>query len=171
MIEAGKSPPLLPEIWSHVLSFATSTELCRISSVNKEFKKCSSSDFLWEKHCEKRWKGKQNVSRFRNKTSLSWKQRYAWAENDRLRQIISRDEICHFSWKFIYKGQESKLGLRKFKPDGTYYSPYAGVCEWSLFQNKITFLGVSLPIQRDIEGTWGWIIGADSSTVYHSMEQ
>ena len=171
MCGAAKSPFLLPELWSHILSFATSTELCRMSYVNKEFKNCSSSDILWENHCEQRWKGKQNVSRFRSKTSLSWKQRYAWAEHDRLRQIITRDEICHFSWKLVYNGNESKLGLRKFKPDGTYDSPYAGVCEWTLFQNRIIFLGVSLPIQRDIENTWGWIIGADSSTLYYSMEQ
>ena len=159
----------LPDpLWHHVLSFCAVPELCSTAVVNKNFHKWSNQDCYWKDHCLKRWNGKLGTSKIRDRFK-TWKQRYAWGEYDKYRGVIRNDEICYYSWKLIYNGTESRMGLRKFQEDGTYHSPYAGVCEWALFQNRLCFMGIELPISRNPK-TWGWIIGKGHPTEYHSIE-
>ena len=160
---------LAPELWRHILSFSSPVDLCSISLANKELHAWSGGNRYWKKLCFLRWKGKQNVARFIHTENLTWKQRYAWAEFDKHRPTITQEEVCYFSWKLIYNGQESRLGLRKFSPDGTYTSPYAGVCEWTLLQNRLCFMGIALPVERS-EDNWGWVFGKGYSTQYTSVE-
>ena len=110
-------------------------------------------------------------------SKLSWKQCYAWIEYDmKYRPYITREEIVYYKWKLLYNGRESTLGLREFKNDGTYNSPYMGLCQWSLdtMNNRFLVMNMSLPIERSIVGTnhgCGWIIGKGSNTVYYSIEE
>jgi hypothetical protein len=158
----------LPDaVWHDVLSFSDPSDLCGMALVNKNFHSWANQDFFWKVHCLKRWAGKQGVSHFHFHT---WKQGFAWAEYDKYRKVIRREEICHYAWKLIYNGTESRMGLRRFQEDGTYHSPYAGVCEWTLFQNKLCFMGIALPMERN-EGTWGWVIGKGHATEYQSVEE
>lgn len=167
------------EIWRYVLRFLTPYDLCfKTSLLNKTFYDFSLGQHdsntddeicMWKVHCENRWKGKQNIHTFLSKTTMSWKQKFAKAEIDILRNRITEEELCRFRWKLIYNGRESGYGLRKFSSDGTYESVY-GVCEWVLFQDKLCFMGLSLPIERD-PVTWGWTIGKNTRTVYTSQEK
>ena len=167
------STMIQPDLWQHALSFLSEIDLCSAALVSREFYRWATEDRLWEPRCHRQWEGKQGRKElfFQSKPGgLSWKQRYAWAAYDGQRQIISREEICYYSWRLIYNGCESKLGLRKFMEDGTYHSPYAGLCEWTLSDHnrRLVFMGMSLPIERDLE-TWGWVIGKGSATAYFSV--
>ena len=62
----------------------------------------------------------------------SWKESYIMAGIDSKRTFISIREIVHFKWKLIYDGRPSVNGLRQFNANGTYNSPYMGVCTWEL---------------------------------------
>jgi hypothetical protein len=158
----------LPDaLWHHILSFSGPTDLCAMALVNYTFRSWANQDGFWKVHCQKRWEGKQGVSRFRY--HRTWKQGYAWTEYDKHRKLIRREEICLYAWKLTYNGAESRMGLRRFREDGTYHSPYAGVCEWGLYQNKLCFMGIALPVERDKE-TWGWVIGKGHNTEYRSIE-
>jgi len=158
-------------IWQHTLGFLSAADLCTVALVNKEFHAWATEDRLWEPLCHQQWEGRQGDKEFfwSSKQQLHWKQRYAWAAFDSLRQEITRDEFCYFSWKLLYNGRESRLGLRKFLEDGTYHSPYAGRCEWILMNNHLMFMGISLKFERDLE-TWGWTIGKGTGTVYLSVD-
>lgn len=100
----------------------------------------------------------------------SWKEAYWMAEMDSRRQIISREEIVYYRFRLEYMGQPSKMGLRQFSADGTYDSPYMGLCEWSLYRKHLLFAGMFLMVRRDKEN-WGWIIGEGERTVYFSVEE
>jgi len=159
-------------VWQHALTFLSPSDLCSVALVSHEFHGWAVSDRLWEPHCHKQWEGKQGrKERFLSKANnnLSWKQRYAWAAFDGQRQTITFEEFCYFSWRLLYNGQPSKLGLRKFSPDGTYHSPYAGRLEWTLVDNHLLFMGIGLKFERNLE-TWGWIIGRGTGTVYYSVD-
>ena len=173
---------LIPDgCWQHALSYLNPQELCRVALVNrKEFYHWSNDDMYWKEHCKRRWKGKQGTTRLFSSqhtsnehnsaiTAESWKQRYAWAEYDKFRRYIYREEISYYRWRLVYNGAESRLGLRQFLPDGTYDSPYMGRCQWLLHENRFLVMNMSLPIERDPE-TWGGIIGKGSNTVYYSVE-
>ena len=165
----------LPDVlWNLILSHLAPKDLSSISIVDKHFYSLSNQDSLWKILCGRRWEGKQSIPCRRsnsNHAAFSWKERYAWAEFDKYRSVLSRTELCHeFHWKLIYNGKESRLGLRKFDANGTFTSPYAGVVQWTFFENKLCFMGVLFPIERNPEN-WGWIIGRGSPTEYHSVEQ
>ncbi|KAL3826240.1 hypothetical protein ACHAXA_006268 [Cyclostephanos tholiformis] len=99
----------------------------------------------------------------------SWKESYILAEIDSRRRFMSREELVSFRWQLIYDGSPSKMGLRKFNEDGTYWSPYMGLCTWILHGQRLIFAGLSLSVERD-ENTWGWIIGRGQKTTYYSVE-
>jgi hypothetical protein len=99
----------------------------------------------------------------------SWKESYILAEIDSRRRYMSREELVRFRWQLIYDGSPSKMGLRKFNEDGTYWSPYMGLCTWILHGQLLTFAGLSLPVERNASN-WGWVIGRGQRTVYHSVE-
>mmetsp|Transcript_7982 Transcript_7982/g.16635 ORF Transcript_7982/g.16635 Transcript_7982/m.16635 type:complete len:305 (-) Transcript_7982:12-926(-) len=247
------------ELWLNSLSYLEPNDLLHSSGpVNRNFYAMSSSDVLWEKHCRRRWRGKQNVRRFFYKggddyrgkggegcegsgsgnrdvnansnggnftsnrnfwndtnychghnsndsknsnntiiptsycTSLlqqfnrpenvpainmnslihqptSWKESYLMAEMDSKRKLLSREELTYFKWQLIYDGNPSRMGLRQFHRNGTYWSPYIGVCEWLLHGQHLMFAGMALLVERD-EETWGWVIGRGERTVYYSVE-
>ena len=136
--------------------------------VNKTFHTWSNHDDFWKGHCHHRWEDKQGLSLLR--PCDRWKQRYAWAEYDKYRTTITRDEISYYKWKLIYNGTESRMGLRQFLRDGTFHSPYAGRCEWQLFGNRMCFMGIELAVERN-PSNWGWIIGRGRPTVYYSIEE
>lgn len=222
------------ELWVRSFSYLDHNDLFRLGTVSRTYLSMSSSDSLWERHCRRRWKGKQNVSRFAKKKirddddeerergendnhgdgrlseycvelmdqfrnhvpsnipainippllqgslggplhePTSWKESYVLAEMDSGRNTMTSDELVHFQWKLVYNGRPSQMGLRRFNEDGTYYSPYMGLCEWILAPGMdgrpyLTFAGVTLLVERD-DKTWGWVIGRDQRTVYLSVE-
>ncbi len=91
------------------------------------------------------------------------------AEMDSRRKLLSREEFTHFKWQLIYDGHPSRMGLRQFHQNGTYWSPYIGVCEWLLHGRHLMFAGMALLVERN-EENWGWIIGRGERTVYYSVE-
>ncbi|KAL3764472.1 hypothetical protein ACHAW5_000136 [Stephanodiscus triporus] len=99
----------------------------------------------------------------------SWKESYVMAEIDSRRVEMSTYELVRFKWQLIYDGSPSKMGLRKFNENGTYWSPYMGVCEWLLQGRRLMFAGLSLMVERDAN-TWGWIIGRGERTTYYSVD-
>jgi len=178
---------LPPNVWELVFSFLTPTDLCQTALANREFHAWSIEDRLWKPHCFELWIGKQ-AGLFKESilsspssspssvapsaapsAAHSWKQKFAWTVFDSRRQVISREELIHYDWKLMYNGQESKLGLRKFSPDGIYRSPYAGPCEWALQNCHLHVMQMALPIQRDFQ-SWGWIIGQGHVSVYFSVD-
>jgi len=124
--------------------------------------------------------GPSDTNRHRRLPSISFlsslsssKQRYSAVANDALRKTIAKEEVCYYSWKLLYNNQgDSNLGVRKFLNDGTFHSPYFGVCEWALSHKGDTLLlmGLRLQVERD-PNTWGWIIGKGTSTVYVSVDR
>jgi len=100
----------------------------------------------------------------------SWKESYIMAEMDSKRPYLSKEELVYFKWKLIYDGRPSNMGLRQFNADGTYHSPYMGVVNWGLEDNRFSFAGTSLKIERDAN-TWGWIIGKNERTMYRSVDE
>jgi hypothetical protein len=99
----------------------------------------------------------------------SWKESYVMAEIDSRRVGMTRDELVIFKWQLIYDGTPSTMGLRKFNENGTYWSPYMGICEWLLHDQRLMFAGLSLLVERDAN-TWGWVIGRGQRTTYYSVE-
>ena len=91
------------------------------------------------------------------------------AEIESRRVAMTRDELVHFKWQLIYDGTPSTMGLRKFNENGTYWSPYMGMCEWLLRGQQLMFAGLSLLVERDTN-TWGWVIGRGQRTTYYSVE-
>ena len=102
--------------------------------------------------------------------SKSWKESYIMAEMDSKCPYLSKEELVYFKWKLIYDGRPSQNGLRQFNADGTYHSPYMGVCNWSLEDDRFSFAGTSLLVERD-RNTWGWIIGKNERTMYRSVDE
>ena len=100
----------------------------------------------------------------------SWKESYIMAEMDSKRPYLSKEELVYFKWKLIYDGRPSQNGLRQFNADGTYHSPYMGVCNWQLEREWFSFAGTSLLVERDAN-TWGWIIGKNERTMYRSVDE
>lgn len=90
------------------------------------------------------------------------------AEMDSRRPCMTREELIHFKWQLIYDGSPSRMGLRQFDPNGTYWSPYMGMCQWVLSGTHLMFAGMSLFVERDVN-SWGWVIGRNQRTVYHSV--
>ena len=82
---------------------------------------------------------------------------------------MTREELIYFKWNLVYDGYSSRMGLRQFNSNGTYWSPYIGVCEWLLHGQHLLFAGMSLVIERDVD-SWGWVIGRGQRTVYYSVE-
>ena len=99
----------------------------------------------------------------------SWKESYALAEIDSRRRYMSVEELVNFRWQLIYDGSPSRMGLRKFNEDGTYWSPYMGLCTWMLDGERLAFAGMSLLVERNASN-WGWVIGRGQRTEYHSVE-
>ncbi len=91
------------------------------------------------------------------------------AEIDSRRTVMAREELVHFRWNLLYEGKPSQLGLRKFNENGSYWSPYMGVCEWILHGRQLLFAGMALTVERDPRN-WGWIIGKGQRTVYYSVD-
>lgn len=102
--------------------------------------------------------------------SKSWKESYIMAEMDSKCPYLSKEELVYFKWKLIYDGRPSQNGLRQFNADGTYHSPYMGVCNWQLEDEWFSFAGTSLLVERD-KHTWGWIIGKNERTMYRSVDE
>mmetsp|Transcript_19979 Transcript_19979/g.28307 ORF Transcript_19979/g.28307 Transcript_19979/m.28307 type:complete len:135 (+) Transcript_19979:169-573(+) len=102
-------------------------------------------------------------------TLPSIKQQMQYSIYDSKRHIITPYEIAYFQWKLYYNGEPSQMGLRQFNANGTYNSPYSGLCEWTLQDNHLVFMGVVLPVVRNPHN-WGWIIGSGCRTVYYSIE-
>lgn len=100
----------------------------------------------------------------------SFKESYIMAEIDSKRTHLSKEELVHFKWKLIYDGRPSQMGLRQFNANGTYNSPYMGVCNWELEYNCFNFAGTSLLVERDTN-TCGWIIGKNQRTMYRSVDE
>ncbi|CAK9043318.1 unnamed protein product [Durusdinium trenchii] len=101
-----------------------------------------------------------------------WKRSYVHAELDRKRTRITVDEVAHFRWHLIYHGRPSSMGHRHFQKNGVFVSPHFGETTWSLEQDGQLFQleGMApLKVHRDPD-TWGWILGAGSSTEYLSVE-
>ena len=98
----------------------------------------------------------------------SFKEAFILAEIDSRRVIMAKEELVHFNWQLIYDGSPSQMGLRKFNADGTYWSPYMGMCEWALREDHIMFAGMQLSVER--ADNWGWVIGKGTRTVYHSID-
>ena len=204
-------PMMLPnEIWIRSFSYLDSHDSTVVGYVSRLFLSLSSSDSLWEAHCRRRWRGKQNVERFACKNSregsrcamhsdgrveycmqllrqfrpthlppmnmgslmhepISWKESYIMAEIDSQRIIMTREELVYFRWKLIYDGTPSQLGLRKFNDNGTYWSPYMGICEWFLHLQQLSFAGMTLLVERN-PSNWGWVIGRGQRTEYNSVD-
>lgn len=101
---------------------------------------------------------------------ISWKESYIMAEIDSRRILMTTEELVHFRWKLIYDGNPSQLGLRKFNENGTYWSPYMGICEWFLGDNRLSFAGMTLLVERD-PITWGWVVGRGQRTEYFSVDE
>ena len=80
MVPLSSSPPsqttvqcpeiiVLPnELWSRACSYLDQNDLSMIGGVSRIFLSLSSADSMWEAICHRRWRGKQNVTRF-EKTS------------------------------------------------------------------------------------------------------
>lgn len=100
----------------------------------------------------------------------SWKEAYYMAEMDACRTTISREELVYFQFQLLYMGRPSQMGLRQFNADGSYASPYMGLCEWMLHGHQLLFAGMSLLVERDRKN-WGWIIGKGERTEYLSVER
>jgi len=166
--------PLLPELWHTVLTYLRPYDLCQVALVNHELYELSSKDLVWEPHFQNVLAGKQNVHRFvvssKGLNGLSSiKERLQCSLYDSKRPLITPAEIVYFTWKLYYNGEPSQMGLRNFNADGTYNSPYSGLCEWTLQDNHLVFMGVVLPVVRNPHN-WGWIIGSGCRTVYYSIE-
>lgn len=106
------------------------------------------------------------------KSKLSWKGKYLLAEIDRKRKKMTKKELSTFRWRLYYNGVPSRMGLRHFRSDGTYSSPYLGVCQWDLNERTctLTFADTIVLYIRRNEDNWGWIIGKGTNTEYHSVE-
>ena len=210
------------ELWIRAFSYLDQRDLFVLGNVSRSFLIASSADSLWEAQCRRRWRGKQNVSRFAKRRGggaggedenenenendgsgngrleycsavlrqfrldptrvpplnvagslmhdpKSWKESYVMAEIDSRRVGMTRDELVIFKWQLIYDGTPSTMGLRKFNENGTYWSPYMGICEWLLHDQRLMFAGLSLLVERDAN-TWGWVIGRGQRTTYYSVE-
>lgn len=101
-----------------------------------------------------------------------WKRSYVYAELDRKRPNITQQEVAHFRWQLIYHGRPSSMGYRHFQKNGLFVSPHFGETRWFLEQegHLFTLEGMApLQVHREPE-TWGWVLGASTSTEYHSVE-
>lgn len=212
--QCTQNSALLDELWVRSFSYLDQNDLFVLGCVSRNFLSMSSTDSLWEAHCRRRWKGKQNTDRFICKEEVgvgandgrveycadlieqflhptlvpalnmgflihepkSWKEAYIMAEMDSQRTNLAREELIYFKWQLIYNGSPSQMGLRQFQENGRYWSPYMGMCEWILRDpipgqiggQHLLFGGMTLLVERDLN--WGWIIGRDERTVYHSVE-
>ena len=162
--------PLLELIYSYL----SPSDLCAVALVNREQLDISSADRLWEPHwhtfCQSQQKGLLYKEQLQS-SSPSWKHKYARIVEDSHRTVLTREELCHFDWQLVYNGQPSRLGLRRFHENGIYYSPYAGPVEWRLQENRLHFMNMALPIQRNLgKHTGEWILGLGYTSVYYSVE-
>ncbi|CAE7343861.1 unnamed protein product [Symbiodinium natans] len=101
-----------------------------------------------------------------------WKRCYVYAEVDSRRQHITEEEVAHFRWQLVYHGRPSSMGLRHFQKNGVFVSPHFGETRWSLLHGGTWFMmqGIDpLKVSRNLDN-WGWVIGAETSTEYHSAE-
>ncbi|CAE7423949.1 unnamed protein product [Symbiodinium sp. CCMP2456] len=101
-----------------------------------------------------------------------WKRCYVYAELDSKRQHIAEAEVAHFRWRLVYHGRPSSMGLRHFQKNGVFVSPHFGETRWSLLHGGRFFemQGIDpLQVSRNSDN-WGWVIGAETSTEYHSAE-
>eukprot|EP00457_Paulinella_chromatophora_P012700 gb/GEZN01012929.1/.p1 GENE.gb/GEZN01012929.1/~~gb/GEZN01012929.1/.p1 ORF type:complete len:285 (-),score=12.90 gb/GEZN01012929.1/:152-1006(-) len=98
-----------------------------------------------------------------------WKTSFAFAEQDSNRQKVTPEEIAFFRWELIYNGQRSTAGLRHFRSDGVFESRFLGRTNWSLTPQGDFVIGnhATLKVCRNAHN-WGWIIGLNTSTEYHS---
>ena len=55
------------ELWIRSFAYLNEKELFNLANVSRNFLSISSTDELWQVHCHRRWKGKQNVKRFTKK--------------------------------------------------------------------------------------------------------
>jgi len=80
--------------------------------------------------------------------------------------------VAHFRWRLVYHGRPSSMGLRHFQKNGIFVSPHFGETRWSLLHGGRFFemQGIDpLQVSRNSDN-WGWVIGAETSTEYHSAE-
>jgi hypothetical protein len=101
-----------------------------------------------------------------------WKSSYYGASVDSRRNRICVSEVAHFKWSLVYHGSPSSTGFRTFRSDGVYLSPYLGATNWWLNDNGTFQIGgmESLTVTRNLVN-WGWVIGQNSATVYHSVQR
>eukprot|EP00656_Telonema_subtile_P022072 TRINITY_DN23129_c0_g1_i1.p1 TRINITY_DN23129_c0_g1~~TRINITY_DN23129_c0_g1_i1.p1 ORF type:complete len:204 (+),score=30.08 TRINITY_DN23129_c0_g1_i1:180-791(+) len=99
-----------------------------------------------------------------------WKTSYAHAEVDSKRNQITMLEMDYFRWALLYHGQPSRHGLRHFRIDGQFESPYLGSSSWSLDEDGWFVLdsNLKLPISRTDD--WGWMLGEGCQTEYSSVD-
>ena len=55
------------ELWIRSFAYLNEKDLFNLANVSRNFLSISSTDELWQVHCHRRWKGKQNVERFTKK--------------------------------------------------------------------------------------------------------
>ena len=55
------------ELWIRSFAYLNEKDLFNLANVSRNFLSISSTDELWQVHCYRRWKGKQNVKRFMKK--------------------------------------------------------------------------------------------------------
>ncbi len=90
---------------------------------------------------------------------------------DSHRVRITKHEIGYFRWKLFYQNRPSATGIRHFREDGVYISPYLGQATWDLTNNGdfiIHKFTRPLSVRRRRED-WGWTIGKGSRSEYWSI--
>jgi hypothetical protein len=90
---------------------------------------------------------------------------------DSSRERITKQEVGYFRWKLFYQNRPSSTGIRHFREDGVYDSPYLGRANWDLTKNgEFIIHGFTRPLSvRRRREDWGWTIGKGSRSEYWSI--
>ena len=90
---------------------------------------------------------------------------------DSRRDRITTNEIGYFRWKLFYQNRPSSTGIRHFREDGVYVSPYLGRATWELTEkNEFIIHKFTRPLSvRRRREDWGWTIGKGSRSEYWSV--
>jgi len=177
------SPHIQDDVWAGIFAGLSKKHLMICSLVGTRFFQFSIEDEAWKRACKERWSRKKSAAdlerpRLAQLESLSkvqgirgnWKAKFAFAELDSRRELISKEEVAYFRWQLVYDGVPSRLGLRHFKPGGVYESPYLGQSKWHLEGRAFVLnLDLKLTVER-CQKDWSWIIGRHERTEYRSID-
>ena len=113
---AGTSPPALPdECWLGALAYLAPRELCACALV-PPLRALADDDALWERVCDRRWEGKQGVTR----GELFWRGDYSRARlcPGEMKAILARraDGRARASWAAMRERAELEAALDASTP-------------------------------------------------------